>query len=100
MSESTTAAAARALKDPVFAQEVLNGDEYPAVKQALIADLEGAGADVTGYWFQNVYVNGQKVTIDPNVAKQWLSFSFGTLSNLAGQVDGSATDGLTVDYPR
>lgn len=48
MAESTEAIAARCLEDPAFARQVLAGDDYPAVRSAIIADLEEA-RDVEGY---------------------------------------------------
>jgi formylmethanofuran:tetrahydromethanopterin formyltransferase len=40
--ESVEAIAARCLKDPAFARQVLAGDDHPAVRSAIIADLEEA----------------------------------------------------------
>lgn len=48
MSESTEAIAARCLEDADFARQVLEGDEYPEVRGAIIADLEDENS-VTGY---------------------------------------------------
>jgi hypothetical protein len=47
MKENSEAIAARCLEDPGFAREVLAGDDYPAVRNAIIADLEEA-RDVAG----------------------------------------------------
>jgi hypothetical protein len=47
MEESTEAIVARCLEDPAFAREILAGDDHPAVRGAIIADLEEA-RDVEG----------------------------------------------------
>jgi len=38
--EPVSAIAARCLQDPAFARQILIGDDYPAVRNAIIADLE------------------------------------------------------------
>lgn len=40
--ESVEAIAARCLEDPAFARQILAGDDHPAVRSAIIADLEEA----------------------------------------------------------
>lgn len=42
MEDSTEAIAARCLEDPSFARRVLASDDHPAVRSAIIADLEEA----------------------------------------------------------
>jgi hypothetical protein len=42
MKESVAAIAARCLEDSAFARQVLAGDDHPAVRSAIIADLEEA----------------------------------------------------------
>ena len=97
MPETTQAIAARCLQDPEFAQQVLAGEEYPEVKQALVADLQGT-AEVQGHWFQNNTFNGQKITVDSSVVQQWKSFSWPTLTSLAGYPSPSSTDNQTFIY--
>ena len=54
--QKTAAAANRAMSDEAFANEVLSGDEYPAVKAALLADLTEASesADTQGFAFESM----------------------------------------------
>jgi hypothetical protein len=40
--ETIKAVAGRCLTDPAFARQVLAGDDHPAVRSAIIADLEDA----------------------------------------------------------
>jgi hypothetical protein len=40
--QSLKSIAARCLEDPAFARQILGGDDYPAVRNAIIADLEEA----------------------------------------------------------
>jgi hypothetical protein len=47
MKENPRAVAARCLEDSAFAREVLAGEDYPDVRNAIIADLEEA-RDVAG----------------------------------------------------
>jgi len=48
MAESTRAIAARCLEDVDFAQQVLESEQYPEVRDAIIADLE-AEQEVAGH---------------------------------------------------
>jgi hypothetical protein len=48
MDETTSAIAARCLEDPAFARQVLEGDDYPAVRGAIVADIKEEQS-VTGY---------------------------------------------------
>jgi hypothetical protein len=51
--QRTAEAANRAMNDPAFAQQVLESDDYPAVKAALLADLAEAdeSAEVSGFQY-------------------------------------------------
>jgi hypothetical protein len=44
--ETVNAIAARCLDDPAFARQILVGDEYATVRNAIIADLEEARSSV------------------------------------------------------
>ena len=48
MAETTAAIAARCLEDAAFAQQVLQSDDHPVVRGAIIADLEEEH-DIKGY---------------------------------------------------
>jgi len=48
MSETTSEIASRCIEDPDFARKILEGDDYPEVRMAIIADLE-ADMNVEGY---------------------------------------------------
>ena len=41
--------AARCIEDPTFARQVLEGDDYPEVRQAIVADAVN-GAEVAGFF--------------------------------------------------
>ena len=50
-----TAAAARAYKDPAFAQEILEGKQnYPEVRAAIIKDLQSGNEKLTEKELENV----------------------------------------------
>jgi hypothetical protein len=64
MAETTAAIAARCLEDPAFARAVLQSDDYPVVRGAIIADLEEEH-DSTGY------LNPQPLPPGPDRSLTW-----------------------------
>lgn len=48
MAETTAAIAKRCVEDGTFAQQILEGDSYPEVRDAIMADIEAAG-EVQGF---------------------------------------------------
>jgi hypothetical protein len=48
MSDTATIAS-RCIEDPAFARQVLEGDEYPEVRTAIVADAVD-GAEVAGFF--------------------------------------------------
>jgi hypothetical protein len=48
MSLSDAEVAARCIDDPAYAREVLNGDDHPAVRAAIVADWRDE--EVSGYF--------------------------------------------------
>lgn len=46
---TTGDAAQRCIDDPTFAQEVLDGDDHPEVRHALLLDIQ-QGSDVLGFF--------------------------------------------------
>jgi hypothetical protein len=55
-------AAARALQDADYAREVLNGDEHPRVREAILADWKERD-EVTGYFNPQPDPPGDKVVL-------------------------------------
>jgi hypothetical protein len=88
---STAAVAARCLEDADFARQILEGEEYPDVRAAIIADLDDEES-VKGHIFstgQN-YINPQPLPPSPAagylkspVFNNWLKYDRIHLRNLA-----------------
>ncbi|MGH2587358.1 MAG: hypothetical protein ACRDJE_20780 [Dehalococcoidia bacterium] len=77
MAESNEAIAARCLEDADFARQVLEGDDYPEVRSAIIADLEEEQS-VKGYLNPQPMPPADKIFAVSNWANQaqvWGSWS-------------------------
>ena len=71
MEMTTQDVAKRCIEDAVFARTILDGDDYPEVREALLADL---GPDAEGD------VQGYCVSFQPQA---WSTLSFTNLGTLA-----------------
>ncbi len=86
MEESVEAIAARCLEDPVFARQVLAGDDHPGVRNAIIADLEEARG-VEGHLNPQPLPPGDKgfaLSLWVQQEKLWSQWSTLPRSNLKG----------------
>jgi len=72
--------AQRAIDDPEYAWELLQGEEHAAVRDAIIADLQGAD-DVSGFLNPQPLPPRQEITRDlwkAQIAPRWNTIDFAT----------------------
>ncbi len=89
-SQDMQAIARRCLEDPEFAQELINGEEYPTLREALLEDIAEA-SEVQGFLnpcpLPPRYVGRSldRSTVSPAAFSkvQWNTFAFTRVSNFA-----------------
>ena len=76
--------AKKALEDPDYAQQVIEGDDHPEVKEAILADLEEGAGEVEGFAFS-------RAALQPGTVRQYTQLDTAggqNLSRLAGVAMG------------
>lgn len=82
MASSIQQVAARCLKDPVYTRWVLESNEYPEVREAILADLQ-AGSEVQGFFNLQPIPPARSQPFVLGIAPSWTQWNGLAPTNLA-----------------